>query len=153
MKKIIKSLVLCSLLYALSFPLATEASLLSACLLGPNCKLQTSTPSQQPTKESSQVIPLLKADIISGSIFPKKTNPQNTPVLGSSTTLPLLKANVPSSPVLPTSKSTKKQNDGCTAMSEYSTTTGKPCTQNLSKECASGHLFSFLTGKRCNLLR
>jgi len=144
---IIKSFVLFALLYALSFPLAVNASMLSNCLLTPNCKLQTSVPSTPP---SSQVMPLLKANIDSNNVFPPKTNSQKTPILGSPTTMSLLKASIPSSPVSKTSKPAKETNNGCTATTRYSPITGKICT--LISDCTTGHLYSFLTGRRCNPL-
>lgn len=157
MRKITKSFVLCSV-FALSFPLSINAAmpmpsnsqhiqLLQTNIQPANTK---NTPVvEPPAKEGSQVMPPLKAGLTSNNGFPKKTNPQKASVIGSPTMISLLKADVQPDPVLLHSKS----NNGCTATSLYSTTTGKPCSNNLAKECASGHLFSFLTGKHCNLLR
>lgn len=155
MRKIIKSLVLCSV-FALSFPSSINAAmtipfnsqhiqLLQVNVPPSNTK---NTPIVEPTvKEGSQVMPPLKAGSIPNNGLPKKPDSQKASVLGSPTTISLLKADVQPDPVLLHSKS----NSGCTATSLYSTTTGKPCSKNLAKECASGHLFSFLTGKRCGL--
>lgn len=130
MKKIIKSFVLC-LIFTLLFPLVTNAGIVAT--PGNSQQIQLLQPIIQPAslknapvvkptvnKANSQTAPLLQATIKPSSLLRSNTNSQKIPV-----------------------------GNGCTAISKYSVTTGKLCTKTLISECAFGHLFSFITGKRC----